>query len=535
MSGAPDPQARPGVATWLGFLLMCVGMFMAILDIQVVATSLPTIREALDISPEAMSWIQTAYLIAEIIAIPLTGLLTRVLSLRWLFVIAVSVFTAASIGCAISGHFIVLLGFRVVQGFAGGVLIPAVFSAVFMLFPPRLHAVATTIGGVLAVLAPTIGPVVGGFITDTWSWPWLFLINVIPGLVAAAATPLLLPRHRTNLVEMALLDWRALALLVVALASLEIGLKEAPQRGWLSVNCIALLVISACCLILLVQRTLLAPHPVLWLGSLKRRCFAAGCGLSFCLGVCLFGSVYLMPVFLAFVRNHGAFEIGTIMLVTGVAQLVAAPCVTLLESHVDARALTAIGFGLFAAGLAMSAFEPPTADFAEMFGPQMVRGIGIMFCLLPPMRIALGDLPEWEVADASGLFNLMRNLGGAIGIALIDTILYGRVEAYAEDFQVRLLARDVTAAQAIGLDPQLLLNQPSGPPDAAAIAYVRPLVEKASLALCINEAWALLAAVAVIGMILVLLARQASEEEARPLVPLEAPHPAPQRLDRVGS
>jgi DHA2 family multidrug resistance protein len=157
-----------------------------------------------------------------------------------------------------------------------------------------------------------------------------------------------------------------------------------------------------------------------------------------------------------------------------------------------------------------------------------------MFCLLPPMRIALGDLRESEVADASGLFNLMRNLGGAIGIALIDTILYGRVETYADDFQARLLARDVTAAQAIGLDPQLLLSQPPGPPDAAAVAYVRPLVEKASLALCVNEAWALLAAVAVIGMILVLLTRTAAEHEEQPLVALESPHPVPQRLDQVG-
>ena len=139
----------PAIATWLAFLLMCLGMFMAILDIQVVATSLPTIQSAFAISPEAMSWIQTAYLIAEVIAIPLTGLLTSVLSLRWLFVTAVSLFTIASVGCAFSGSFAVLLIFRVMQGFTGGLLIPAVFSAVFLLFPSRFHAIATTIGGVV--------------------------------------------------------------------------------------------------------------------------------------------------------------------------------------------------------------------------------------------------------------------------------------------------------------------------------------------------------------------------------------------------
>src|ERR1700675_385588 len=224
-----DRIAEPGAATWLGFVLMCVGMFMAILDIQVVATSLPAIQDALAISRDAMSWIQTAYLIAEVIAIPLTGWLTRVLTLRWLFVIAISLFTAASIGCALSGSFLTLVSFRVIQGFAGGTLIPAVFSGVFLLFPIRLYPIATTMAGIVAVLAPTVGPVVGGWITETWSWPWLFLINVAPGLIAASAAPLLLPPQHTDLNDLTKLDLRTLILLAAALASLEIGLKEAPH------------------------------------------------------------------------------------------------------------------------------------------------------------------------------------------------------------------------------------------------------------------------------------------------------------------
>jgi DHA2 family multidrug resistance protein len=502
-------DAAPDASIWAGFLLMCIGMFMAILDIQVVATSLPAIQDALGISRDAMSWIQTAYLIAEVIAIPLTGLFTRTLGLRGLFVAAVSLFTLASTGCAFSTDFATLLVFRVVQGFSGGVLIPAVFSAVFMLFPPRLHAVATTIGGVVAVLAPTVGPVVGGFITATWSWPWLFLINVIPGLTAASATPYLLPRQETDPGELKKLNAVSLLLLATALAGLEIGLKQAPQGGWLSASCAGLLLASAVGLGLFFWRTSQAQHPVLRLVALKRRSFALGCLLSFCLGVGLFGSVYLMPVFLAFVRGRDAFEIGSIMLVTGVAQLITAPFAALLESRVGARPLTAAGFALFAIGLGLSYFQPRTADFEEMFWPQIIRGIAIMFCLLPPTRIALGDLPEAEIADASGLFNLMRNLGGAIGIALIDTILYGRVVAYAENFRDRLLAGDVSAALAIGLDPSRLLNRPAGPPTDAEIAYVRPLIEKASLALCINEAWLMLAAVAIVGLLLVPFARDA--------------------------
>src|ERR1700704_4909789 len=206
---------EPSTAAWLGFVLMCLGMFMAILDIQVVATSLPAIQDALAISRDAMSWIQTAYLIAEITAIPLTGWLTRALTLRWLFVIATFVFTLTSVGCAFSGNFASLVAFRIVQGFSGGTLIPAVFTGIFLLFPARSHPIAGTMAGIVAVLAPTVGPVVGGWITHHYSWPWVFLVNVIPGLVAAVATPFLLPRGRPRLKQLKNFDAISVALMVV--------------------------------------------------------------------------------------------------------------------------------------------------------------------------------------------------------------------------------------------------------------------------------------------------------------------------------
>ena len=503
MSGLAATADNTRPATWAGFALMCLGMFMAILDIQVVATSLPAIQRALSISQNAMSWIQTAYLIAEITAIPVTGWLTRVLTLRWLFVAAISLFTLASIGCAFSGNFVTLVGFRVLQGFAGGMLIPAVFSAVFLLFPIRLHSAATTMAGVMAVLAPSAGPVVGGWITENWSWHWLFLINVAPGVVAAAATPFLLPRSKPRFEDLAALDGVSLALIAISLASLEIGLKQAPHGGWLSPLCMILFLLSAATATAFTRRSLTAKHPVVELWTLKNRRFAIGCALSFCLGVGLFGSVYLMPVYLAYVRRHDAFEIGTIMLVTGVAQLLTAPVAGHLESRFDPRWLSALGFALFALGLGCSALQSRVADFDEMFWPQVARGVAIMFCLLPPTRLALGALNEAEVPDASGLFNLMRNLGGAIGIALIDTILYGRTSGHAEALRDRLIAGDATAAQAIGLDLGLFTHPPRGISDAAVEAYVRPMVEKAAFALSTNEAWALLAVAALIGLLLV--------------------------------
>ena len=351
---------------------------------------------------------------------------------------------------------------------------------------------------------------VGGWITESWSWHWLFLINVAPGVVAGLATPFLLPAEKPDINELFGLDRTSLVLMAVALATLELGLKQAPQDGWLSPRCALLFLASGATAVMFTLRTLKADHPVVELSTLRARDFAIGCALSFCLGVGLFGSVYLMPVHLAYVQRHDAFEIGTIMLVTGIAQLLTAPVAGALESRCDPRKLSAFGFGLFVLGLGLSALQSRVADFDEMFWPQVLRGIAIMFCLLPPTRLALGALTAAQVPDASGLFNLMRNLGGAIGIALIDTILYGRTIGHGLALRDRLIAGDVSAAQAIGLDVQLFLHRPPDVSDATAEAYVRPMVERAAFATSVNEAWALLAVVALIGLLLISLTRKAN-------------------------
>lgn len=500
-----------GPLVWLGFGAMCLGMFMAILDIQVVVTSLPTIQAALGVDKDMISWVQTTYLVAEVIAIPLTGFLTRALTMRGLFVLALSVFTIASAACAASTGFGMLVAARVVQGFAGGVLIPLVFSAVFLLFPVRQQALATTIAGVLAVLAPTVGPVVGGWITETFSWPWLFLINLGPGVFAVLAAAFYLPNERPNLARLKALDGVSLLFLALGLAALEIGLKEAPARGWGSGLVIGLLVIAVLSGASFVQRTLRAcgdeiveqPRgalPLVDLTLLKSRDFAIGCLLSFLFGIGLFGSVYLMPVFLGFVRGHGAFGIGQVMLVTGVAQLLAAPLAVQLERRIDARILTACGFALFALGLAMSSMQTSATDFEQMFWPQVVRGAAIMFCLLPPTRLALGPLPEERVADGSGLFNLMRNLGGAIGLALIDTVIFSRASHHGQALAERLREGDIEAGRIVGLPDGVMKGEPIGEISASMEAAVRPLLEKAGLVAAINEAWMMLATLTCLGL-----------------------------------
>jgi DHA2 family multidrug resistance protein len=495
-----DSAARRPSA-WPGFAVMGVGMFMAILDIQVVATSIPTIQKALVVRPDQISWIQTAYLIAEVIAIPLTGLLTRLLSMRWLFVAAITTFTVASLGCASSASFAALVAWRILQGFSGGTLIPAVFSAVFLLFPPSRQGLATTVAGVLAVLAPTVGPVVGGWITQTFSWHWLFLINIAPGVLCAICGLALLPVEAPRWSESRRLDLASLAAMAVALAALEIALKQAPDRGWGSAQVLGLFAVSLAAGAVFVRRSLSAVHHVVELRTLARRDFAVGCLLSFVLGVGLFGSTYLLPVFLGFVRGHNALEIGRIMLVTGVAQLLTAPMAVALEQRIDARLLTAFGFLLFALGLGLSAFGTPDTDFREMFWPQVVRGVAIMFCLLPPTRLALGALPLDQVPDASGLFNLMRNLGGAIGIALIDTVIYGRAPVIGRTIVRRLEAGDTATAKAVGIPLDLFRAQGRGPVDADTAAILKPMIDHLALARAIDEAWLLMAVLIVLALL----------------------------------
>ena len=506
MNQAAAPSSR--LLPWLGFLCMCLGMFMAILDIQIVATSLPAIQHALAMSPDEMIWVQTAYLTAEIVAIPLTGYLTARLGMRWLFVSAVSVFTLASAGCGQSESFEVLIGWRIVQGFAGGTLIPAVFSAVFLLFPPRMQGLATTIAGVAAVFAPTIGPIVGGWLTETYSWHWLFRINIVPGVLAAIGAGLTLRGKASNARCARSIDVVALGLLAAGLTALQIGLKDAPTLGWLSPAVAALLAGFAVCTAWFVQRTWRSPSPLVELQCFRDRNFAVGCSLSFILGAGLFGSTYLMPFFLGLVREHNAFRIGEIMLVTGIAQLLTAPIAVYLEQRIGARALTLFGFVLFAAGLLASTMQTAETDFAGMLWPQIMRGVATMFCLLPPTRLALGYLATEKVADGSGLFNLMRNLGGAIGLALIDTTIFSRAATYGADITAKLRSGSVETAVRIGIPRDAFLEQIGTPPDEFTQEMVRPLVEKQALVDAINDAWLLIGLLTVLAVLLVFLIRK---------------------------
>jgi DHA2 family multidrug resistance protein len=487
-----NPQSVVTARTWIGFLAMCIGMFMAILDIQIVASSLTNIGGALHLPPDDLSWIQTGYLIAEIIAIPLTGWLTRAMSLRNLFFAATLGFTLASLGCAASTSEATLLTARVIQGFCGGMLIPAVFTSVFAMFPQQRQLLATTIAGSFAMIAPTIGPALGGYMTQMYSWHWIFLINLPPGILVAVTVFACLRADRTNWRALRDIDYGTILAAALFLGSLELLLKEGPGHDWHGTLVTPLLALCPLAGAATVAMCLKRARPFVDLRRFRDRDFSLGCVLSFVLGAGLYGSTYLMAVFLGFIRHHSPLEIGFIMAVTGGAQLLTAPGAAFAETRVNAKWLAAIGFAMFGAGLIANGFSTARTDFDGLFWPQVLRGVSLLLCLLPATRLALDRWPADDLAEASAMFNLMRNLGGAIGLALIDTILERRTPAHVAALASHLQAGDRDTARLVGLPLFKFHNVPLGPIDEMTKMIVKPLVERAALTQSFNEAWIVL-------------------------------------------
>ncbi len=488
---------------------MCFGMSLAILDIQIVASSFTAIQAYFHVRTGQLSWIQTAYLIAEVIAIPLTGWLTRALSLRGMYVGAMLGFTLASVACAFATTLPALIAIRIFQGLCGGMLVPAVFTSVFILMPEPQRVAATAIAGTAAVLAPAVGPAIGGYITQYYGWHWIFLINVVPGLLVSIGVYAFIRIGRADLSQLRRIDYGAIALTALSLAALELLLNQGPQYGWHDPLILSCLVICVTTGVAAIRRNLFSKYVFVDLNLFRERTFALGCALSFTLGMGLYSSVFLLALFLGLVRENTPLEIGEIMLVTGAAQILAAPAAAWMETVVNPRWLTAIGYTVFAAGLITNGLEAPTSPLSALWLPQILRGASIMLCILPATRLALDTLKPGAVADGSALFNLMRNLGGAIGIALVDTILQERTKANADALVKRLQAGEISAARFVGLPVEYFHGQPMGPVSDTMRAFVTPLVHKAALVQSFNEAWLAIGGLFVLSLLAVPFMRHA--------------------------
>jgi MFS transporter, DHA2 family, multidrug resistance protein len=418
----------------LPFAVMCVGMFVALLDIQIVAASLQQIGGGLSAAQDDIGWVQTAYLIAEIIVIPLSGWLTRVFSTRWLFAASAAGFTVASLLCALAWNIDSMIVFRAVQGLLGASMIPTVFTSSFHYFEGQRRIYAAAVVGTIASVAPTLGPVIGGWITDTLDWHWLFYINLAPGLAVALAVPVLVKIDKPDLSLLRGADYPGMALMAIALGNLEYVLEEGARWNWFDDR-----TITGCAWIagvagtLFVIRSFTYAQPVVDLRAFANRNFALGCFLSFVTGIGIFSTIYLTPLFLGYVRGFSAWQTGTAIFSTGIASLIGVPVYVALGRKVDLRWLMMFGLACF--GLSMWSFSFITHDWgsAELFVPQLLRGFPQVFAVAPSVTLGLGSLPMARLKYASGLFNMMRNLGGAVGIAVCGGILNSRTNAHFSD------------------------------------------------------------------------------------------------------
>jgi DHA2 family multidrug resistance protein len=432
------------------FAVMCIGLFIALLDIQIVSASLADIGGGLSASHDEVAWVQTSYLIAEIIVIPLSGWLAQVFSTRWLFCISALGFTGASLLCGWAWDIRSMIIFRALQGFLGGSMIPIVFTSAFFYFKGHQRIVAVAVIGALSSLAPTFGPTVGGWITEHYSWHWLFFINLAPGLFVAVVVPILVRIDRPNISLLRGADYLGMALMAVSLGCLEYTLEEGPRWNWFEDNFI---LVTAWVSVLtgagFIWRSLAFKNPIVELRALKDLNFALGCFFSFATGIGIFATVYLTPLFLGRVRGFNSLQIGLAVFSTGIFQLLAIPFYTYFARRIDLRWLMMFGLACFSIGVWN--FTPITHDWSwhELLLPQALRGFAQQFAVAPAVTLTLGGLSPRRLKSASGLFNLMRNLGGAIGIAGCATILNDRANLHFLRLAEHLTAANISMQQMI--------------------------------------------------------------------------------------
>jgi DHA2 family multidrug resistance protein len=497
-----SPQL-PTLRDWLGVLAMVVGLFMAHMDVQIVTSSLTQIQGGLSASTDEISWVQTSYLIAEVVMVPLSGTLSRLLSTRVLFVTAALGFTAASALCATATSLGQMIVYRAMQGFSGGALIPLVFPVVYTKFRmPQLATIMVLISLILN-LSSTLGPTIGGYLTDTFSWHWLFLVNLAPGIAVAVAVWLLIDIDKPELSLLRHFDLTGLVLMALFLGCLQYALQEGPRWDWFADDTIvAAVLVSTIASALFFWRVLTYHQPIVDLRAFANRNFALGSFYIFVLGTGLYGATYLIPLFLAQVRGFSSLQIGETVVVTGLAQMLMSPISSYLARKMDLRLMLSIGFGLFAVAMYLTAGLTNQAGYAELFVPQALRGVALMFCYLPANLIALGGVPQDKLKNAAGLYNLTRDLGGAIALATIGTFMNERLH-----FHWNRLIEDINPAhpavqhfldtQANRLDSLL-----PGDTSRAAVKLLANLVQREALVLTYNDVIMIIGSLFVAGLFL---------------------------------
>ncbi|WP_352565482.1 MDR family MFS transporter [Mesorhizobium australicum] len=424
--------AANSARVWVAVVGSSLGAFMAVLNIQIVNASLADIQGAIGAGIDDGGWISTSYLIAEIVVIPLTGWLSQVFSLRTYLITNAVLFLFFSVGCAFATNLGQMIVLRAIQGFTGGVLIPLAFTIVITLLPKAKQPIGLALFALSATFAPAIGPTIGGYLTENWGWQYIFYVNLVPGGLMVGMLWLSLDRQPMQLGLLGKGDWSGIVTMALGLAALQTVLEEGNKDDWFGSPFIArLAIVAAVSLPLFVWIELTSSHPLLNLRLLVRRNFGFGVLANFLLGTALYGSVFIVPVYLARIQGYNSEQIGMVLAWTGLPQLVLIPLVPGLMQRFDVRLVIAIGFALFAASNFMNVYMTGGYAGDQLFWPNIVRAFGQALILAPLSAIAASGIETENAGSASALFNMTRNLGGAVGIALLQTFLTKREQYHS--------------------------------------------------------------------------------------------------------
>jgi DHA2 family multidrug resistance protein len=500
--------------TWMAVLGSSLGAFLAVLNIQIVNSSLADIQGAIGAGIDDGGWISTAYLITEIIVIPLSAFLARVFSMRRYLLWSTVLFLTFSASCAFAQNLGEMILLRAFQGFFGGVLIPLAFSIVMTMLPKAKQPVGMALYALSAMFAPAIGPTIGGYLNESFGWQTVFFVNLVPGAVMLAMLWFSLPAERMQLSLLRQADWPGIVTMAIGLGALQTVLEEGNKDDWFGSPFIArLAAIAVVSLVAFVWIEFTVERPLLDLRLLGRRNFGMGTLASFLLGAALYGASFVLPLYLSQVQGYDAMQIGEVLAWVGLPQLVIIPFVPRLMARIPVKLLLMAGFGLFALSNFMNVFL--TQDVA---GPQevvanVVRALGQAVIMTPLSALTVAGIERASAGSASSLYNMMRNLGGAIGIALLQTVLTKREQFHSAVLTDSVsLFDEATRARIAGLSRTFMAHG-AVDPDAAwhkAVAAIGLGVRRQASIMAYGDAFFLMGAALVTALVAVLLLRRQS-------------------------
>ncbi len=492
---------------WVGVMATLLGAFMAVLDIQITNASLNDITGALSATIDEGSWISTGYLVAEIVVIPLTGWLSQVFSVRRYLLVNASLFLGFSVACAFASNLPMMILFRAGQGFTGGVLIPMAFTVILTKLPPAKQPVGLALFALTATFAPSVGPTIGGWLTDNFSWQYIFYLNIIPGLFLIAGVAYAIANQPMQLHLFKQGDWWGIVTMAVGLASFEFFLEEGNRKDWFGSEEIQrAAIVAAITLPLFVLIQFTNKKPLLNLRLIGRRNFGLAMAVNLATGLGLYGSVFILPLFLAQIQGYNAQKIGETIMWSGIPQLFIIPFVPKLMQRLDLRFLIAVGLSLFGLSCLMNSSMTDQTGLDQLIWSQIVRACGQPLVITPLSSVATSGIEPKQIGSASALFNMGRNLGGSIGIATLGTL-----QSVREKLHSSRIGESVTLANPLTRDridqlTQLFISQ-SGDPVAAqnqAIALIDRTVRREANVMAYNDCFFFMGCALFLSALLVL-------------------------------